>query len=263
MSYQGNAQKYLRNRISKIVHKNYGTSAGGGPEVTTYFSYDPHGNVQWVVQELPGIGQATVEYQYDLLTSNVKEVILNKGRVDEFYHRYEYDQENRITCARVSSDGIVWDKDVTYNYYKHGPLERAELGEDLVQATDYIYTIRGWLKGINSPDVKAYNSTDLKDGAGNILDGENNGFSPDEFSFVVQYFEGDFSRNSSTVTSTTTNEYYLQGSTDLFNGNIAALTSSIEEEVGNSAYFSNNGWTNANTGHMFTYASSSNNLQFT
>jgi hypothetical protein len=30
------------------------------------------------------------------------------------------------------------------------PLQRVELGEHLVQGTDYAYTLQGWLKGINS-----------------------------------------------------------------------------------------------------------------
>ena len=42
-----------------------------GDEVHTYYSYDPHGNVKWLVQEIPGYGKACIGYDYDLISGNV------------------------------------------------------------------------------------------------------------------------------------------------------------------------------------------------
>jgi hypothetical protein len=41
------------------------------------------------------------------------------------------------------------------------PLQRVELGEHLVQGTDYAYTLQGWLKGINSDRLKPENDMGL------------------------------------------------------------------------------------------------------
>ncbi|PBQ34772.1 hypothetical protein CNR22_24345 [Sphingobacteriaceae bacterium] len=55
--------------------------------------------------------------------------------------------------AETSRDGQLWDRDAHYEYYAHGPLKRNVLGEDLVQGLDYIYTVQGWLKSLNSPSL--------------------------------------------------------------------------------------------------------------
>lgn len=49
----------------------------------------------------------------------------------------------------TSADAQNWHTDARYFYYPHGPLQRVELGDHLVQGTDYAYTLQGWLKGIN------------------------------------------------------------------------------------------------------------------
>ena len=72
------------------------------------------------------------------------------GQADQYYHRYSYDAENRITLAETSTDSLVWERDGRYDYYLHGPLARTTLGNQLVQGIDYAYTLQGWLKGANA-----------------------------------------------------------------------------------------------------------------
>ena len=74
---------------------------------------------------------------------------MNEFRSDRFFHRYSYDEDNRLTLAETSRDGLVWDADAGYTYYAHGPLKKVELGTDKVQTVDYTYTLQGWLKAIN------------------------------------------------------------------------------------------------------------------
>ncbi|MGV3599172.1 MAG: hypothetical protein ACO1PI_15005, partial [Bacteroidota bacterium] len=45
--------------------------------------------------------------------------------------------------------GFGWQRDAKYLYYLHGPLARAEIGQNKVQGIDYSYTIHGWLKAVN------------------------------------------------------------------------------------------------------------------
>ena len=46
------------------------------------------------------------------------------------------DADNRIVQVETSKDAILWDKDANYEYYKHSPLSRAELGDLKVQGMD-------------------------------------------------------------------------------------------------------------------------------
>jgi hypothetical protein len=74
-----------------------------------------------------------LDYTYDLISGNVHEVAYQKGELDAWIHRYEYDADNRITHVHTSKDNKLWDKDARYFYYAHGPLARVELGDNQVQ----------------------------------------------------------------------------------------------------------------------------------
>lgn len=43
-----------------------------------------------------------LKYQYDLISGKVNLVQYQPGEVDQFYHRYEYDAENRLTRVFTS-----------------------------------------------------------------------------------------------------------------------------------------------------------------
>ena len=101
--------------------------------VFTLYSYDPHGNVNALLQDLPGLGPKRTEYRYDLVSGNVNLVLYQYGRPEQFIHRYSYDADNRIEEVHTSTDGFVWNREATYTYYPHGPLARVELGEYNVQ----------------------------------------------------------------------------------------------------------------------------------
>ncbi|MEM9981056.1 MAG: hypothetical protein AAF734_01090, partial [Bacteroidota bacterium] len=156
-------QRYLENRVSYTYTINKGDSATT-QAVYTYYSYDIHGNVAWMIQDLPGIPKMYVAYDYDLISGKVTQVRYNEGSQDQFFHRYRYDEDNRLVEVRTSRDGLLWDKEALYDYYKHGPLKRLELGEDHLQGLDYVYTLHGWLKGINSPTGGNDNQDVGKDG---------------------------------------------------------------------------------------------------
>ncbi|MDP2692926.1 MAG: RHS repeat-associated core domain-containing protein [bacterium] len=225
--YLGESQRYLRNRISYLhsIDKK-------GVHSDTYYSYDPHGNVEWLVQDIEGLGETTAGYSYDLISGNVLEVIYNKLKVDEFHHKYNYDEDNRLTVIQTSKDGLIWDKDAQYNYYLHGPLQRVGIGEDKIQGMDFTYTIHGWLKGINTSDLLQhlpYNPDTDVDNAGK--------YAKDEFGMALGYYEGDFTRNgvfNSTLVAN--NPFILENSVNgvaqnLYNGNISTWTSQIAQET--------------------------------
>jgi RHS repeat-associated protein len=207
----GKPQRFLQNRVS------YTYNADG---VYTYYSYDPHGNVEWMIQDLPGFGKSYISYEYDLISGNVTQVNYNTSfETDNFFHRYEYDLDNRLVLVESSRDGVIWDKDAGYKYYKHGPLKRVNLGEDKVQGKDYVYTIQGWLKAINHPSMDP-----LKD-PGNSYTG-NELFAKDAFAMSLGYFEGDY--------VTDNNDYFFSHKDlnyNLYNGNIASWTKNTYSDI--------------------------------
>ena len=241
VSYLGNGQRYLQNRVSYT----YAFSPTGDRAVT-FYSYDPHGNVEWIVQEIPGFMRATIGYEYDLISNKVLKVKYNEGLIDQYFHRYEYDADNRITGAFTSHDNKLWDKDASYQYYKHGPLKRTGLGEDHIQGLDYAYTIQGWLKGLNTPTL----SNTLDPGAdGNTTAGSK--FANDEYGMVLGYYTDDFKRTGSVYNSDASNTLALLSDKPLYNGNITSWVSRIQKEYTDANF--GNVSNNYTTGQLFQY----------
>ncbi|MBK7883883.1 MAG: hypothetical protein IPJ81_08790 [Chitinophagaceae bacterium] len=68
-------------------------------------------------------------YDYDLISGKVNKVAYQAGEQDEFYHKYFYDAENRLTDVYTSRDSFHYERDSRYNYYKHGSLARQIIGQ--------------------------------------------------------------------------------------------------------------------------------------
>ncbi|MBS1744066.1 MAG: hypothetical protein JST81_13620, partial [Bacteroidetes bacterium] len=240
-------QKNLRNRVSYTFVKN--TDDNTDPsyvwDAATFYSYDIHGNVDTLLQDYKtGMGAINcgednpsgnrwkkMVYNYDLISGKVNEVAYQPGKTDQFYHRYEYDAENRLTHVKTSTDYIYWENDASYSYYKHGPLARTVLGETQVQGIDYAYTLQGWLKGVNGTAVGdgTYDiGNDGKNGSVNSL------VARDAYGFSLNYFSGDYIQINTTLAAAGAVSNNLPNTTDnvhtgsdLFNGNIRAMLVNI------------------------------------
>lgn len=203
-------QKYLRNRVSSRI-----TDKG----VETAYSYDAHGNVEWVKQTIPGLDQNYVRYVYDLVSGNVKEVLYDEGWGDQSRQRYFYDADQRLVRVESSRDGVIWDRDAGYAYALHGPLQHYEVGEDKLQRLEYTYTVHGWLKAINQFPI----DTEVP------LDPTPHEYAQDAFAMVLGYYDGDFTRGGTHWESDAGNPVHLAGS-NLYNGNISSWTSEIASD---------------------------------
>ncbi|MBK9453216.1 MAG: hypothetical protein IPN95_28230 [Bacteroidetes bacterium] len=137
----------LRTRVSAVVRED----SEGDTVAVCLYRYDDHGNVSRTRTDLRGLGIQNLDYDYELVSGNVREVRYQDGFRDFFAHRYSYDADNRLTKVRTSRDKLFWDLDGRYFYYKHGPLARLEVGQDHVQGQDYLHSIHGWIKGVNMP----------------------------------------------------------------------------------------------------------------
>ncbi|MFB9110344.1 RHS repeat-associated core domain-containing protein [Flavobacterium gyeonganense] len=241
-----------RNRVTGIFyHESYSNPLVFDNAIL--YNYDVHGNVKEIVnyytalknencQETvinPATGQLNdceahlkrIVYDYDLISGNVNSVKFQPNRPDQFIHRYNYDADNRIVNVETSANGVLWEKDASYQYYPHGPLARVELGDKKVQGIDYAYTLQGWLKTVNGENL-ANSTNDLGQ------DGSLNGTTKtkDAFGYSLSYYDHDYkaiygdtdtdafkplmvSRNATGAT--------LQ---NLYNGNIKQMTTAIRKE---------------------------------
>jgi RHS repeat-associated protein len=194
----------LRNRVNNVIRDEDGDLTGTrDDQVISYYSYDIHGNVEFVIHSIPATFDGTVrlfartDYVYDLLSHKVKEVKYNYYQSDSYTQKYSYDEDNKLTSVASSRYGQVMENDASYFYYPHGPLRRIEIGQDKIQGLDYTYTIQGWLKAINNTKV----NDRFDPGSDGILYTTLNHdikpwFPKDEFGMVFQYFTGDFNSRS-------------------------------------------------------------------
>ena len=164
-----------------------------------------------------------IAYDYDLVSGKVNFVSYQPGKADAFYHSYSYDAENRLTKAATSRDKMVWEEDGKYFYYKHGPLSRTLIGQQMVQGVDYAYTLQGWLKGINSSNLSP--TTDIgKDGSASSV------VARDVLGFALHYYDavenGNTWKDYKTIGSPSVFAPPVTASNlvSLYNGNIGAMT---------------------------------------
>lgn len=231
-------QRNLRNRVSYITISDTLTSTSTAYNQGTFFTYDAHGNVDTLLQDY-GISTSVPNlmnkngnefkktvYQYDLISGKVNKVVYQGGWIDQTFHRYTYDAENRQTLVETSLDGFVWEKDARYEYYKHGPMARMTIGDQLVQGVDYAYTLQGWLKGINSTG-----GTTSHDMGGDGATGTNQYTAGDAYGLTLNYFENEFAPIHQYTPAQTPFPGYKIGLSSfyrpLYNGNISSMSTYI------------------------------------
>ncbi len=162
------------------------------------------------------------DYTYDVVSSKVNYLMYQYGAPDQYIHRYDYDSDNRIKSVLTSYDGFIWDTDATYDFYQHGPLARAELGEYKLQGTDYAYTLQGWTKGVNG-------------GVDPGHDGLSGSMIPrDAYSYVLGYHANDYSgirlAGQNSYYGLASDEYAsMFGNAGLYNGNIAWMVTDMRK----------------------------------
>lgn len=228
-TYYGKPQRFLQNRVSHTYIDE--DPAVAGDEYYTYFSYDSHGNVEWVVHDDPkGLGKVYIAYEYDLVSGKVLMVKYNEMRLDRFYHKYIYDSENRLVKTQTSRDGELWDEDASYDYYPHGPLKRNVIGEDHVQGMDYIYTLQGWIKSVNSPSLTALQDPGADNGTALPVSGNaQDKVAADRHGMILNYYNGDYKKTGSFLNASPNYalaSYSVTDAPSLFNGNISSWVQS-------------------------------------
>jgi len=176
----------------------------GLPEVYdygTHYAYDVSGNIQTIVQELNALPPEhrfkRIDYSYDYISGKVSQVFYQKGKADQYTYFYEYDENNRLVNSFTSlietdfTNASLWETECTHEYYLHGPLARAELGEARVQGCDYAYTLQGWIKGMNS-SILSHRGDMGRDGSNAPPASLHPNVARDAVSYTLGYFDGDY-----------------------------------------------------------------------
>ncbi len=235
--------KNTRKRVLAMAYLENGTDINSA----THYSYDTHGDIIKLWQYIPALehltGQKlkTFDYDFDLISGNVNVIIYQKDKLDQWIHKYSYDEDNRITSVSTSKDGYIWQKDAKYKFLLHGPIARTELGDREVQGIDFAYTIQGWLKNVNSDGMDA--RLDMgKDGLYASYGYGNENVARDAYGFSLQYFEGDYTPANlfmrdpyNSAISVNKNVAYSLTSDvsnniiSLYNGNISHMVTSLPE----------------------------------
>lgn len=228
-------QNFLAGNVSKTYTSNPNTT-------TTWYSYDIYGRVTWLVQQIDNLGTKTIDYEYDPVTSEVTKVYYQKYKSTEtFIHKYDYSVTGQLVNVETSTDDITFTDQARYEYYETGALKRVELADNL-QGTDYVYTLAGQLKAINSPNIGTTNIDVFRDPGKDGI----NGLREDIFGMSIDYHYKDYSREGKNISS------FLNktGAENQYNGNIAAIrwnTSNSGDTNGDyqnaySYYYNNKNW---------------------
>lgn len=210
----------LRNRVTWTSTYNGAADLPNKYVAGSFYSYDVHGNVSSVWQAYKmGDNEHNllkrVDYDYDPVSGQVNKVSYQPGMLDAFYHRYSYDEENRLVNVHTSRYGVYWENDAFYQYNRQGSLARSVIGQEQVQGLDYVYTLQGWLKGINS--VVGVSNADIGgDGQAGSLVGK------DAFGFVLHYFGTDYKPLDNTLKPFAEANVSGVQFKSLYNGNICA-----------------------------------------
>lgn len=234
-------QSFMRNRISSVQYTEgrtipfemegtvFGESSRRLSPYThaSYYNYDIAGNMTELIHDFKNLQAASginetlatahrfkkINYRFDLLTGNVKEIAYQANKPDQMYHWYEYDADNRLKAVQtgfsIFEPEDARDKDAKYEFYLHGPAARVSLGQENIQGIDLAYTINGWLKNVNNP-----NGVDI----GN--DGVTNNILKDALSYELKYYNGDYKAIKATDLGSSTP---LAANASLYNSNLAAI----------------------------------------
>lgn len=245
--FKSGSQQNLVLRVATVAYFNevddVSTDLKTDYESATHYSYDLHGNVVETIQDVPmmapvNLDAISTQYEFELISGNVKTVTYQEDELDYMRHDYDYDKLNRLTEVFTSTDTIYSTQEAHYRYYDYGPLARTEIGKNKVQGLDYAYTINGWLKSMNASTLNKFRDIGKDGNQGSSLPYYSTNIeahklvAKDVVGYTIGYFNGDY---NAIGTSNMEADYsgsgaydFGNGSNNLYNGNIRHLVTSIE-----------------------------------
>lgn len=148
--------KNTKGKIARIQYRDINLNTWGN----TWYSYNSEGQIDWIVQDIPGLSSDyTINYEYDK-SDRLKRVFFDSPNSGEdMYYWYSYDGLGRIQyiSSNTSDNEGGATREAEYSYQPDGQVKTMKLGAtgDLAQTVDYSYTVQGWLDQINGGTVSA------------------------------------------------------------------------------------------------------------
>jgi len=104
-------QQFLRNNVASILYFDEYREGDLDYDNALHFSYDMHGNLKTMIQEMPALAKVkqhikTLEYEYDIVSGQIRKIIYQRNQPDQFLHRYEYDADDRLTKVFTAATAI-------------------------------------------------------------------------------------------------------------------------------------------------------------
>jgi len=219
---------YLGNAVSTSMR--YSTIVNNTPSSANlvsqnWYNYDNERKMVWQIEYIPGLGlngYKSTDYTYDELGRLIKTIFQAGLAAEMFVHYFQYDAANGSLYQVYTANSDVGVSNAilqaTYIYYLHGGLKRVQLGSN-IQGIDYTYTLQGNLKAINNSN----NAATADDPGGDAV--ATNGFNPDVYGEVVDYFPGDYNnaRTSGIALIDGVNTSSIVG-TESYSGTIKAMS---------------------------------------
>ncbi|GAA0884077.1 hypothetical protein GCM10009120_26750 [Sphingobacterium siyangense subsp. cladoniae] len=159
-----------------------------------WYNYDGDGNLLWAISNVNGLGNKTMDYNYDEFGRVTKSIYQKNNAAETFVHYYEYNLNGKLKTVYTNTADVISSRilHAKYIYALTGALKRIEYGDKL-QGVDYVYTVDGKLKSINNANVAADGINDPG------KDGSSNGFSTDVFSMNMEYYTNDYLRAGTNI----------------------------------------------------------------
>ncbi|NAS32835.1 hypothetical protein GTQ40_17790 [Flavobacteriaceae bacterium R38] len=209
---------FLASNVSKTTNE----------QSTTYYSYDIYGRLQWLVQDIVGLGIKTIDYEYHPITGLATKVVYQKGNsTEQFIHRYTYNEIYQLVKVETSTDNINYTLHAEYSYYETGEMKRTELAGG-IQGVDYVYNLNGQLKGINHPGLNANQDPGRDDN--------------DLFGMQIDYHNADYKRALDNIKARSYGTNQLNGNIKGIRWNNSILSSGGSQETVYSYNYNRNNW---------------------
>jgi RHS repeat-associated protein len=222
LSISGIPSSYLNQ--TNLVGAVSSTSSEFKPNeyVTTYYSYNIDGQVEWVVRSYPVIGPKTMRYEYDELGLLAFDLYQEGSSNEEIKHIFTYNPDGSIKKTEtLRSDEEEPLLQSLYKYYCNGSLKRLEIGHGRfstpLQGIDYIYNCNGLLKAINSPEM----ATSLHPMPDDPVGRDYN----DVFGMSIDYYQNDYKKYNPFIS---TDPF---ASNDFYDGKIATIRWKLQTEL--------------------------------
>ncbi len=141
---------YLKDRLVANAYYDRATGKWG----YTYYSYDKFGNLEQMIQDLPGteLGIKTIDYAYDRLGRQTVKTY-QSGESDAFYYWYDYDAAGRLykVFANKTDDKPTAKTVSEYTYWPTGQVKSMTYANG--HTIDYTFNERDWLDALDMPNV--------------------------------------------------------------------------------------------------------------